>query len=170
MKNKVHLPKFTLLSKIHRNLKKFIKGDVPIIRLSQRLTKIIQEASVTTVANRIWQLIQLWFITKEKCILQGIERDDGIIYEINKIRKEVKEHFQQIFIDQNYEKNRLMIEKIARDSPHNIPIKELITEGSLISQINKFPTDTTYGHDLIPPEYLKDKTIKNEWSSSFRIC
>ena len=56
------------------------------------------------------------------------ERYDGIIYEINKIRKEAREHFQQIFTDQNYEKDRLMIEKIARDNTHDIPIKELITK------------------------------------------
>ena len=85
-----------------------------------------------------------------------------VIYEKNKIRKEVKVHFRQIFTDQNYEKNRLMIEEIARDYAYNIPIKELITEESLISQINKFSTNTTYGPDLIPPEIFKDKTIQNE--------
>ena len=144
---------------------KILRGDITVTNIKQRILKAAKSIRNETPSSEIWKIsneLNEEMRKKESSLLQGIEIDGYQIYDPKKIQNEVIRFYNSKFNDEiALETNMQTIYELYQQYKLEDHYKDIILEG-ITREMEIFPTNTTYGPDLLLPKHLKDVNFRSD--------
>ena len=145
--------------------RKILRGEITVMNTRQRILKAAKSINNDLPSAEIWKIsneLNEEMKKKESSFLQGIVINGYQICDPKKIQWEVVRFYNNKFNDENMlESNLHAIQDLFEQHQLEDHYRDIILDG--ISRDRElFPTNTTYGPDLLLPSHLKDINFRTE--------